>query len=47
MICIIVVAGQNDRLEREIAADDSGRHEQLKGVPKARPFIGALASAPR
>lgn len=35
MICIIVVAGHNDRLEREIASDESGQHEKLKGIPKA------------
>mmetsp|Transcript_30139 Transcript_30139/g.84930 ORF Transcript_30139/g.84930 Transcript_30139/m.84930 type:complete len:639 (-) Transcript_30139:115-2031(-) len=35
MICIIIVAGHNDRLEREIASDNSGEHEHLKGVPKA------------
>ena len=35
MVCIIFVAGHNDRLEREIASDDSGKYESLKGVPKA------------
>jgi len=35
MICIIFVAGHNDRLEREIAEDKSGAYDHLKGVPKA------------
>ncbi|KAL1530773.1 hypothetical protein AB1Y20_001671 [Prymnesium parvum] len=35
MVGVIFVAGHNDRLEREIAADLSGEHEVLKGVPKA------------
>mmetsp|Transcript_105739 Transcript_105739/g.341064 ORF Transcript_105739/g.341064 Transcript_105739/m.341064 type:complete len:627 (-) Transcript_105739:39-1919(-) len=35
MICIIVVAGHNDQLEREINCDEGGQHEHLKGVPKA------------
>jgi len=35
MVCIIFVAGHNDRLEKEIASDVSGEHESLKGVPKA------------
>eukprot|EP00927_Polykrikos_kofoidii_P042980 TRINITY_DN37037_c0_g2_i1.p1 TRINITY_DN37037_c0_g2~~TRINITY_DN37037_c0_g2_i1.p1 ORF type:complete len:645 (+),score=77.34 TRINITY_DN37037_c0_g2_i1:124-2058(+) len=35
MICIVVVAGHNDRLEREIAEDLSETHKHLKGVPKA------------
>ena len=35
MVCIILVAGHDDLLEREIAADDSGEYEHLRGVPKA------------
>jgi len=35
MVCIIFVAGHNDRLEREIQEDGSGRFEKLKGMPKA------------
>ena len=35
MVCIIFVAGHNDRLEREIQEDDSGRFDKLKGMPKA------------
>ena len=35
MVCIIFVAGHNDRLEREIQEDATGRFEKLKGMPKA------------
>lgn len=35
MVCLIFVAGHNDRLAREIAADMSGKYEHLVGVPKA------------
>ena len=35
MICIVFVAGHNDRLQQEIEEDESGAYEHLKGVPKA------------
>ena len=35
MVCLIFVAGHDDLLQREIAADRSGRYEHLRGVPKA------------
>ena len=35
MICIVFVAGHNDRLEAEIESDQSGHYDHLKGVPKA------------
>ena len=35
MVCLIFVAGHDDLLEREIAADVSGEYEHLRGVPKA------------
>jgi len=35
MVCLIFVAGHNDLLQSEIAADTSGRFDHLQGVPKA------------
>ena len=35
MVCLIFVAGHNDLLLHEIAADSTGRYERLQGVPKA------------
>lgn len=35
MVCLMFVAGHDDLLEREIAADESGQYEHLRGTPKA------------
>ena len=45
MVCVIFVAGHNDRLEKEIAEDASGQFEQYRGVPKA--LLPALSHSNR
>jgi hypothetical protein len=35
MKCILLVAGHEPDLDREIRSDDSGKYAHLEGVPKA------------